>query len=56
MCGVSRTVLVLRDVRGYSSAAAAQALGLSRAAMKSRLHRARQSVRDQLMRDPNGRA
>jgi DNA-directed RNA polymerase specialized sigma24 family protein len=55
MCGVSRTVLVLRDVRGYSSAAA-QALGLSRAAMKSRLHRARQSVRDQLMRDPNGRA
>ncbi len=43
-----RAVLVLRDVQGYSGAATAQALGLSRAAMKSRLHRARQTVRERL--------
>lgn len=43
-----RSVLVLRDVQGLSGAATAQALGLSRAAMKSRLHRARESVRSQL--------
>ncbi|HVC05966.1 MAG TPA: RNA polymerase sigma factor [Solirubrobacterales bacterium] len=43
-----RTVLVLRDVQGLSGAATAEALGLSRAAMKSRLHRARESVRSQL--------
>jgi RNA polymerase sigma factor (sigma-70 family) len=43
-----RAVLVLRDMRGMSGAATAQALGLSRAAMKSRLHRARQTLRQQL--------
>jgi RNA polymerase sigma factor (sigma-70 family) len=43
-----RAVLVLRDVQGYSGAATAQALGLSRAAMKSRLHRARLRVRETL--------
>lgn len=43
-----RAVLVLRDIQGLSGAATAQALGLSRAAMKSRLHRARQSVRAEL--------
>jgi RNA polymerase sigma factor (sigma-70 family) len=40
-----RAVLILRDVQGLSGAATAQALGLSRAAMKSRLHRARETVR-----------
>jgi RNA polymerase sigma factor (sigma-70 family) len=43
-----RAVLVLRDIQGLSGAATAHALGLSRAAMKSRLHRARQTLRSQL--------
>jgi RNA polymerase sigma factor (sigma-70 family) len=43
-----RAVLVLRDLQGLSGAATAEALGLSRAAMKSRLHRARESLRSQL--------
>ncbi len=43
-----RAVLILRDVRGLSGAATAQALGLSRAAMKSRLHRARKQLHAQL--------
>lgn len=37
----SREVLLLRDVEGLSGEEAAEALGLSLAAMKSRLHRAR---------------
>lgn len=41
-----RSVLMYRDVQGYSGDVTAQALGLSRAAMKSRLHRARQGVRE----------
>jgi RNA polymerase sigma-70 factor (ECF subfamily) len=40
-----RVVLQLRDVEGLSAAAAAEALGLSVAAVKSRLHRARLAVR-----------
>ncbi len=40
-----RAVLVLRDIQGVSGSATAQTLGLSRAAMKSRLHRGRQAVR-----------
>jgi len=40
-----RAVLVLRDVQGLSGAATAQALGLSRGAMKSRLHRGREALR-----------
>jgi RNA polymerase sigma factor (sigma-70 family) len=48
-----RAVLVLRDIQGLSGAAAAQALGLSRAAMKSRLHRARETLRLELG-TPNG--
>ncbi len=40
-----RAVLVLRDIQGLSGAATAQALGLSRAAMKSRLHRGRETLR-----------
>jgi RNA polymerase sigma factor (sigma-70 family) len=47
-----RAVLVLRDIQGLSGAATAQALGLSRAAMKSRLHRGRETLRARL-RTPN---
>lgn len=47
-----RAVLVLRDIQGLSGAATARALGLSRAAMKSRLHRARETLRARL-RTPN---
>ncbi len=43
-----RAVLVLRDIQGLSGAATAQALGLSRAAMKSHLHRGREAVRSWL--------
>lgn len=43
-----RDVLVLRDLRGLSGAATARALGLSRAAMKSRLHRGRATLRLQI--------
>jgi RNA polymerase sigma factor (sigma-70 family) len=40
-----RAVLVLRDVQGYSGRMVANALGLTVPAMKSRLHRARATVR-----------
>jgi len=43
-----RAVLVLRDIQGLSGAATAQALGLNRAAMKSRLHRGREALRSEL--------
>jgi RNA polymerase sigma factor (sigma-70 family) len=43
-----RAVLVLRDIQGLSGAATAQALGVSRAAMKSRLHRGRETLRSRL--------
>ncbi|MFG3258522.1 RNA polymerase sigma factor [Streptomyces sp. NPDC048172] len=39
-----RQVLIMRDVQGQSGRAVAEALGLSTAAMKSRLHRARRTV------------
>lgn len=39
-----RRVLIMRDVQGYSGRMVADALGLSTAAMKSRLHRARSAV------------
>lgn len=41
-----RTPLILRDIQGLSTADAAAILGLSEAAFKSRLHRARVAVRD----------
>ncbi len=44
-----RTVVVMRDIQGLSGAATAQALGLSRAAMKSRLHRGREGLRTRLV-------
>jgi RNA polymerase sigma factor (sigma-70 family) len=43
-----REVLVLRDIQGLSGSATAEALGLSRAAMKSRLHRGRETLRSRL--------
>lgn len=43
-----RAVLVLRDLHGLSGGATAQKLGLSRAAMKSRLHRGRVTLRTNL--------
>jgi RNA polymerase sigma factor (sigma-70 family) len=43
-----RAVLVLRDIQGLSGADTARALSLSRAAMKSRLHRAREALRTEL--------
>ena len=46
-----RRVLILRDVQGHSGRAVADALGLSLAAMKSRLHRARAQVRATLLAD-----
>ncbi|HTA13130.1 MAG TPA: RNA polymerase sigma factor [Solirubrobacteraceae bacterium] len=47
-----REVIVLRDVYGLSGDATADALGLSRAAMKSRLHRGREALRMQLEEMP----
>ncbi|WP_350279861.1 RNA polymerase sigma factor [Kribbella sp. HUAS MG21] len=43
-----RSVLVLRDIQGYSGPMVAKALGLTVPAMKSRLHRARTTVRESL--------
>jgi RNA polymerase sigma-70 factor (ECF subfamily) len=43
-----RAALILRDVEGLSTSEAATILGLSEAALKSRLHRARASVRGAL--------
>ncbi|HEX6353809.1 RNA polymerase sigma factor [Actinophytocola sp.] len=49
-----RSVLIMRDVHGYSGRMVADALGLSVAAMKSRLHRARTAVRHTLTSDAGG--
>lgn len=43
-----RQVLILRDVRGLPGRTVADSLGLSNAAMKSRLHRARAALRHAL--------
>ncbi len=45
-----RTVFVLRDIQELSNAEVAEILGLSVAAVKSRLHRARIQLRDRLER------
>ncbi|HEX5308542.1 MAG TPA: sigma-70 family RNA polymerase sigma factor [Solirubrobacteraceae bacterium] len=46
-----RTVLLLRDVYGLSGAETAQQVGVTRSAMKSRLHRARECFRDRMAAD-----
>jgi RNA polymerase sigma-70 factor (ECF subfamily) len=43
-----RAVFVLRDIEGFSSTEAGEALGISVAAVKSRLHRARLTLRGML--------
>jgi RNA polymerase sigma factor (sigma-70 family) len=43
-----RRVIILRDVYGYGGKQVADSLGLSVAAMKSRLHRARAALRTEL--------
>ena len=43
-----RTVLLLRDIEEFDTDEAAETLGISRAAVKTRLHRARQALREQL--------
>lgn len=45
-----RQVLIMRDVQGHSGRVVATTLGLSTAAMKSRLHRARSAVHQALQR------
>ncbi|MFC7219683.1 RNA polymerase sigma factor [Streptomyces polyrhachis] len=47
-----RRVLIMRDIQGHSGRTAAEALGLSTAAMKSRLHRARTAVQQSLHAPP----
>ncbi|GAA3507470.1 RNA polymerase sigma factor [Streptomyces showdoensis] len=49
-----RQVLVMRDVQGLPGRTVARSLGLSTAAMKSRLHRARTALRD-VLDAPTGR-
>ena len=44
-----REVLLLRDVEGLTAPEAAERLGLTVAALKSRLHRARQELREQVL-------
>jgi RNA polymerase sigma-70 factor (ECF subfamily) len=48
---VSRAVFVLRDIEGLSTDQAAEVLGLSPAAVKARLWRARLQLRESLTRD-----
>jgi len=48
-----RAVVVLRDIQGLSGAATADALGVSRAAMKSRLHRGRETLHSRLTAPTN---
>jgi RNA polymerase sigma-70 factor (ECF subfamily) len=43
-----RAIFILRDVEGFSNAEAGEALGISVAAVKSRLHRARLTLRGML--------
>ncbi len=45
-----REVLILRDLEGLSGEETCRALGLQTAAMKTRLHRARTQLRDELLR------
>lgn len=47
---LSREILILRDLEGMSGDEACRVLGLETAAMKTRLHRARTRLRDELLR------
>jgi len=49
-----RTVFVLREIEGLSTAATASALGITESAAKVRLHRARLALRDSLAAYVNG--
>ena len=49
----SRNILMLRDIEGLDTAETATMLGISKGAVKTRLHRARQALRTQL--DPHFR-
>ncbi|TQM26207.1 RNA polymerase sigma factor [Nocardia bhagyanarayanae] len=49
---LQRRVLIMRDVLGYPGRTTADSLGLSVAAMKSQLHRARTAIRDSLGHHP----
>lgn len=49
---LQRRVLIMRDVLGYPGHATADTLGLSTAAMKSQLHRARAAIRHDLGPNP----
>ncbi len=49
---LQRRVLIMRDVLGYPGRTTADALGLSVAAMKSQLHRARAAIRHSLRHHP----
>ncbi|MEU9319047.1 sigma-70 family RNA polymerase sigma factor [Streptomyces sp. NPDC048295] len=49
-----RQVLIMRDIGGLPGRTVADRLGLSTAAMKSRLHRARSAVREALREQPAG--
>lgn len=51
-----RQVLIMRDLQGYSGPMVADALGLSTAAMKSRLHRARAAVQQSLRKEHDERS
>jgi RNA polymerase sigma factor (sigma-70 family) len=53
---LQRRVLIMRDVLGYPGSVTAERLGLSTAAMKSQLHRARTAMRDGLRGGPRGQA
>lgn len=46
----ARAVLVLRDLEGLTGEQAAELIGVPLATMKTRLHRARRAVREQLIR------
>lgn len=46
-----REVLVMRDLEGLSGDETCRALGLELASMKTRLHRARAQLREQILRD-----
>lgn len=45
----AREVVPLRDIEGLSASEVAQVTGMSVSAVKSRLHRARQSLRERLL-------